>query len=140
VRWNYIAPTLLIVWIMSMFDKSNISLVMANPTFLDEMHLANEKVMLGWLASSLFLAYGIFAPVWGWSVTRYGARRTTIAALIVWALTCFWSGFAGSYCSPHASCSAPARRPVTRSRWRSSPTGSHCASAARRPRTGGSAP
>ena len=29
VRWNYIAPTLLIVWIMSMFDKSNISLVMA---------------------------------------------------------------------------------------------------------------
>jgi MFS family permease len=103
VRWNYIAPTLLIVWIMSMFDKSNISLVMANPTFLDEMHLANEKVMLGWLASSLFLAYGIFAPVWGWSVTRYGARRTTIAALIVWALTCFWSGFADSYGSLLAS-------------------------------------
>jgi MFS family permease len=103
VRWNYIAPTLLIVWIMSMFDKSNISLVMADPTFLNEMHLANEKVMLGWLASSLFLAYGIFAPFWGWMVQRYGARRTTIASLIVWALTCFWSGLADSYGSLLAS-------------------------------------
>ena len=103
VRWNYIAPTLLIVWIMSMFDKSNISLVMADSTFLNEMHLANEKVMLGWLASSLFLAYGIFAPFWGWMVQRYGARRTTIASLIVWALTCFWSGLADSYGSLLAS-------------------------------------
>jgi len=27
VRWTYVVPTLLIVWIMSMLDKSNISLV-----------------------------------------------------------------------------------------------------------------
>ena len=39
VRWTYIAPTLLIYWIISMFDKSNISLVMADPKFLDEMQL-----------------------------------------------------------------------------------------------------
>src|SRR5580692_13065651 len=37
VRWTYIAPTLLAYWIMSMFDKSNISIVIANPKFLDEM-------------------------------------------------------------------------------------------------------
>lgn len=97
VRWNYVAPTLLIVWIMSMFDKSNLSLVIADPAFLKEMHLVNEKVMLGWLASSLFIAYGVFAPVWGWSVQRFGARRTAIASLVVWAMTCFWSGLAQSY-------------------------------------------
>jgi MFS family permease len=97
VRWTYIAPTLLIVWIVSMFDKSNISLVMANPTFLNELHLTGDSVRLGWLASSLFLSYGVFAPAWGWAVTRYGARKATIASLTIWALTCFWSGLAQSY-------------------------------------------
>ena len=42
VRWTYIAPTLLAYWIMSMFDKSNISIVIANPKFLDEMQLAGQ--------------------------------------------------------------------------------------------------
>lgn len=97
VRWTYIAPTLLIVWIVSMFDKSNISLVMADPKFLGELQLTGQAVKLGWLASSLFLAYGIAAPLWGWAVNRYGPRNATIASLIIWALTCFWSGVAQSY-------------------------------------------
>ena len=42
VRWTYIAPTLLIYWIISMFDKSNISLVMADPKFLGEMQLVGH--------------------------------------------------------------------------------------------------
>jgi MFS family permease len=97
VRWNYIAPTLLAYWIMSMFDKSNISIVIANPTFLNDMHLAGQTKMLGWLVGSLFISYGLAAPVWGWVVTRYGARNSTIASLIIWGLTCFWAGVAQSY-------------------------------------------
>src|SRR4029077_12159257 len=49
IRWTHIAPTLLIVWIVSMFDKSNISLVMADSNFLDELQLAGQPVKLGWL-------------------------------------------------------------------------------------------
>lgn len=45
-----------------MFDKSNISPVMADPKFLGELQLTGQAVNLGWLASSLFLAYGIAAP------------------------------------------------------------------------------
>ncbi len=97
VRWTYIAPTLLAYWIMSMFDKSNISIVIANPTFLNDMHLAGQTKMLGWLVGSLFISYGIAAPVWGWVVTRYGPRNSTIASLIIWGLTCFWAGVAQSY-------------------------------------------
>ena len=52
IRWTHIAPTLLIVWIVSMFDKSNISLVMADSNFLGELRLAGQPVKLGWLASS----------------------------------------------------------------------------------------
>ncbi len=97
VRWTYIAPTLLIVWIVSMFDKSNISIVIANPQFLDELQLAGQTKELGWLVGSLFISYSLAAPVWGWAVTRYGPRNATIASLVIWGLTCFWSGLAQSY-------------------------------------------
>jgi sugar phosphate permease len=97
VRWTYIAPTLLIVWIVSMFDKSNISIVIANPAFLNEMQLTGQTKELGWLVGSLFISYGIAAPIWGWAVTRFGPRNSTIASLIIWGLTCFWSGMAHSY-------------------------------------------
>ena len=97
VRWTYIAPTLLIVWIVSMFDKANISLVMANSDFLNEMQLTGQSVKIGWLASSLFISYGILAPVWGWVINRYGPRIAAVAALIIWGVTCFWSGIAQSY-------------------------------------------
>ncbi len=97
VRWTYIAPTLLVFWIMSMFDKSNISIVIANPNFLNELQLAGQTKELGWLVGSLFISYGLAAPVWGWIVSRAGPRKAIIASLIVWALTCFWSGLAHSY-------------------------------------------
>ena len=63
VRWTYVAPTLLIYWIISMFDKSNISLVMADPKFLDEMQLNGQSQLLGWLASSMFISYSLAAPL-----------------------------------------------------------------------------
>ena len=96
VRWTYIAPTLLAYWIMSMFDKSNISIVIANPQFLSEMQLAGQTKELGWLVGSLFISYGVAAPVWGWVVNRCGPRKATVAGLIIWAITCFWSGLAQS--------------------------------------------
>jgi len=97
VRWNFIAPTLLAYWIVSMFDKSNISIVIANPTFLDEMNLAGHTTELGWLVGGLFIAYGVAAPAWGWAVTQYGPRNAAITSLIIWGLTCFWSATADGY-------------------------------------------
>jgi sugar phosphate permease len=96
-RWTQLAPTLLMLWIVSTFDKSNISLVIADPAFLKEMNLTGQHVLLGWLASGLFLAYGIAAPFWGWFIDRSGPRRAAIVSLIIWALTCFAAGFASSY-------------------------------------------
>lgn len=97
VRWSHIAPTLLIVWIISMFDKSNMAIVMNNKTFLNELGLVGQQYRLGWLSSGLFLAYGICAPLWGFVVDRIGPRRTAAISLVVWALTCFWSAVAANY-------------------------------------------
>jgi MFS family permease len=97
VRWTYIAPTLLVYWIISMFDKSNISLVVNDPKFLSELALTGQPKLLGWLGSSMFISYSLAAPIWGWAVTRYGPRNSIIASLVIWAATCFWSGVSESY-------------------------------------------
>ena len=97
VRWTQIAPTLLVVWIISMFDKSNMPIVLNDPAFLKELGLVGQQAKLGLLGTGLFVAYGLCAPLWGYLVDRIGARKTAALSLIVWALTCFWSGLAHSY-------------------------------------------
>ena len=97
IRWTHIAPTLLVVWIVSMFDKSNMAIVMNDQNFLNELGLTGQQGKLGWLSSGLFLAYGLFAPLWGWLVERVGPRKTCALSLVAWALSCFWSGVAASY-------------------------------------------
>lgn len=103
VRWTQVAPTLLIVWILSMFDKANMSIVQNNQDFLSELGLNNEQARIGLLSTGLLLAYGLCAPLWGFVVSRIGARRTAALSLVVWAVTCFWSGLAASYESLLAS-------------------------------------
>jgi MFS family permease len=97
VRWTHVAPTLLIVWIVSMFDKSNMAIVMNDGGFLHELGLAGQQGKLGWLSGGLFLAYAIFAPVWGWVVQKFGARITCVLSLLIWAFTCFWSAIVVDY-------------------------------------------
>src|SRR5262249_56684721 len=83
IRWTHVAPTLLIIWIVSMFDKSNMAIVMNDQNFLNELGLAGQQSKLGWLSSGLFLAYGISAPLWGWVVDRVAAPRACAFALVV---------------------------------------------------------
>ena len=97
VRWTHIAPTLLVVWIVSMFDKSNMPIVLNDPAFLNELGLTGQQAKLGLLGTGLFVAYAVFAPLWGFLVDAIGARKTAALSLVVWALTCFWSGIATSY-------------------------------------------
>lgn len=97
VRWMQVAPTLLVVWIISMFDKSNMPIVLNDQAFLSELGLVGQQAKLGLLGTGLFIAYGVCAPLWGFLVDRIGARKTAALSLLVWAATCFWSGIAQTY-------------------------------------------
>jgi len=99
VRWTQIAPTLLIVWIVSMFDKANMSIVQNNQDFLTQLGLNGQQAKIGLLSTGLLLAYGLCAPLWGWLVGRIGARRTSALSLVIWGLTSVWSGLAAGYVS-----------------------------------------
>lgn len=97
VRWSQVAPTLLVVWIVSMFDKSNMPIVLNDPDFLAAFGLKGQQAKLGLLGTGLFVTYGLCSPLWGYLVDRIGARKTAAISLVVWALTCFWSGLAQTY-------------------------------------------
>ncbi len=103
VRWTQVAPTLLVVCIIAALDRANLSIVQNNQTFLDELGLQGQQASIGLLSTALFLAYGVGAPVWGWLLNRIGARKVAALSIVVWGLTCFWSGLATSYDSLLAS-------------------------------------
>jgi sugar phosphate permease len=97
VRWTLIAPTLLVVCIIGALDRANLSIVQNNQSFLDELGLHGEQAKIGLLSTGLFFAYGMGAPIWGWLINRIGARKVAALSIIIWGLTCFWSGIATSY-------------------------------------------
>lgn len=103
VRWLRIAPTLFVFWLVSQIDKSNLSIVMNDPTFLHDLGLVGQQIKLGWLSSGLFLAYGLCAPLWGFAVDRYGPRLIGVIVLVVVAIACFWSATARDYSALLAS-------------------------------------
>lgn len=97
VRWVQVAPTLLVICVIAALDRANLSIVQNNPTFLDELGLQGKQASIGLLSTALFLAYGVGAPVWGWLVNRFGPRKVAAISIVIWGLTCFWSGMATTY-------------------------------------------
>jgi MFS family permease len=85
VRWTQVAPTLLVVCIIAALDRANLSIVQNNQTFLDELGLQGRQASIGLLSTALFLAYGVGAPVWGWLLSRIGARKVAALSIVVWA-------------------------------------------------------
>jgi len=90
-----VAPALLLLWIVAQIDKTNVSLVIADKRFLSELDLAGHNAQLGGLMSAFFAGYGIFIPVWGFLVDRFGPRICAIAGSCAWGILLFLSSQSG---------------------------------------------
>ncbi len=95
-RWWLIAPTLIIFVIVNQLDKTNISVLIADPHFLSDLHLTGQTSRIGFLSSAFFYAYGASLMIWGFLVDRFGPRRCAVAGVIGWGLTTAWCAVAGS--------------------------------------------
>jgi sugar phosphate permease len=96
-RWLLVAPALLIWWIVGQIDKSNISFVITDSGFLDQLHLSGRYSELGGLLSAFFFGYGISIFAWGFLVERFGARVCLVVGTLAWALMMFVMSKATSY-------------------------------------------
>jgi len=71
-----------IVMTVNLADRAAMSIA-ATPMSA-ELHLSH--VQLGWIFSSFAWAYLLFQLAGGWSLDRFGAKRTYTVAIIVWSL------------------------------------------------------
>jgi len=94
-RWLLVAPALLFLWIIAQIDKTNVSLIIADPTFLKELNVAGHNTELGGLMSAFFVGYGASIFIWGFLVDRFGPRKCVIAGILAWAITLFLSSRVG---------------------------------------------
>jgi sugar phosphate permease len=90
-RWLLVAPALLFLWIVAQIDKTNVSLIIADPAFLKELNVAGHNTELGGLMSSFFVGYGVSIFIWGFLVDRFGPRKCVIAGTLIWAVMLFLS-------------------------------------------------
>jgi predicted MFS family arabinose efflux permease len=86
-RWRLFAPALVVAWIVGMIDKVGVGVIAANNGFLTSMHLAGKPTEIGLLATVMLVFYGLFMPLWGILVDRYGARKCAVAGLTLWGLS-----------------------------------------------------
>ncbi|MSO18948.1 MAG: MFS transporter [Acidobacteria bacterium] len=84
-RWLLVATSMLLWWTIGQFDKINISLVIADKGFLDELQMDGRFGELGGLMSLFFVGYGVSIFFWGLLVDRFGARACLIAGTLGWA-------------------------------------------------------
>jgi sugar phosphate permease len=85
-RWLLVAPALLLLWIVAQIDKTNVSLLIADPRFLADLDVAGKNAELGGLMSAFFLGYGLSIPIWGFLVDRFGPRLCAIAGSLAWGV------------------------------------------------------
>lgn len=88
-RWLVVAPFLLLFWIIGQFDKANISLVIADPSFLQELNLVGRHTELGGLMSVFFFGYGAAIFAWGFLVDRFGPRLCLMVGSTCWGIAMF---------------------------------------------------
>ena len=84
-RWLLVAISILLWWTIGQFDKINISLIIADKSFLDEMQLHDRFAELGGLSSWFYFGYGVSIFFWGLLADRFGARACLIAGTAGWA-------------------------------------------------------
>jgi MFS family permease len=86
-RWRWFAPALVVAWIVGMIDKVGVGVIAANSGFLKSMNLVGKPTEIGLLTTVMRIFYGLFMPVWGTLVDRYGPRKCALAGLTLWGLS-----------------------------------------------------
>jgi MFS family permease len=86
-RWRWFAPALVVAWIVGMIDKVGVGVIAANSGFLKSMNLVGKPTEIGLLTTVMLIFYGLFMPVWGTLVDRYGPRKCALAGLTLWGLS-----------------------------------------------------
>lgn len=99
VRWTHITATLVIAWIIGMIDKISVGIVMADKGFLQDTGLLGQPGRLGLLTTAMLITYAIGMPFWGFVIEKFGARKSLIIGMIIWAVSLLLFGSSNNFAS-----------------------------------------
>ncbi len=78
---------------ISYFDRQTLAVLA--PTVTEKLHISETQY--GWLTAAFSIAYLVGAPVAGWLIDRYGARRGLLVAVLVWSFVAALHAVAPSF-------------------------------------------
>ncbi len=88
-RWT-ILGLLCLAFIAAYFDRVNLSVVVADKGFVANFGLTPTEI--GLLGSAFFWTYAPLQFVAGWTVDRFGAKRSLAIGFLVWSIFSAFSG------------------------------------------------
>lgn len=88
---------LLITLMIAFVDRVNISLLIADPTFLADMQLVGQPVKMGWLMTAFLFAYGACCIVLAPLGDYLGPRKAMSIAVGIWILSLMIGGVATGF-------------------------------------------
>ena len=94
-RWMYVGLPLLILFTVSMIDKSNINILLANKPFLQDLGITDGAIK-GSLSSIFLVTYAIGQLGWGFVVDRIGAFKSGLIGIFFWVFAMVLGGMAES--------------------------------------------
>ncbi len=94
---KWIIVFLFIAYVIAFFDRSNISVLIADKSFTDILGITANKSSQGLLTTSFLLFYGITCFFAGPIVQKLGVRKTLSYSLIAWAVIMAIMGSVSSF-------------------------------------------
>ena len=97
-RYRYLVVS--VIWVAFFFggfDRAAISLLLVDPTFLQNMSLEGSPEKQGLLMTFLLLPYALSNIFLGHTADRFGPRRVLTLMTGVWSVAAVWMGAIGSY-------------------------------------------
>jgi sugar phosphate permease len=83
---NWVMVILFLAYMFAFFDRSNVSVLIADGGFTDALGITTDKSAQGLLLTAFLLFYGITCFFIGPVVERFGTRRVLACGLLSWAI------------------------------------------------------
>lgn len=81
----WVAVVGFLAYMVAFFDRSNVSVLIANKPYTDALGITADKASQGLLLTAFLIAYGLACFLAGPAVNRFGPRRALGYALLSWA-------------------------------------------------------
>lgn len=88
---------LLVTLLVAYLDRVNVSVLVADETFLQEMGIKGDAVAMGSLMSMFLFTYAITNAVLSPLGDLWGPRKVMALAIVFWIVSCFYGGLVSTF-------------------------------------------